>query len=404
MRKQGELYLKIITLVLAALLLAYILFSLIQSGGKSGYALETAVLCEVGDGLSVSGFVVRSETVLTCAEQIIVCELTEGERVGAGQRLATVYQSGEARRNREQQTALQAQLDQLTQAASMDSGSAASLDNSISDLLVQLAAQTDQQRFDAMQSTAVELQPLILRSSITDEDSAKIESKIAEMKQSIAALGTGNTGGSTAILAETSGYYSEITDGYESVLTPEALDRMTVAELRDIESRRAEVSAGTIGRLVERQKWYFVAEVPAERVADCDVGDRLTVSFAAQELQELRMRVERIGETEGESCLLVLSCEKMLQNVTALREQTANIVFSTYEGLRVPKQALYFLNGSAGVYVLESARAEWKKVEIIYEYGDSYLVEWDDTDTDNLWPKDEIILTSEDIEDGRVME
>lgn len=404
MRKQGELYIKLITLVLAALLLAYVLFSLFQSGGSSGYALETAVLCEVGDGLSVSGFIVRSETVLTGADKIVVCELTEGEWVGAGQRLATVYQSGEARQNREQQTALQAQLEQLMQAASLDNSAATSLDNSIGDLIVQLSAQTEQQRFDAMQTSAVELQPLILRSSITEEDGDRIEARIAEMRQRIAALGTGNTGGSTAILAETSGYYSEVADGYEGILTPDTVEKLTVSDLRSMEEKRAAVPSGSLGRLIRGQKWYYVAEVPAERAAACSTGDRLTVSFAAQELQNLRMRVEHIGEAEGESCVLVLSCERKLQNVTALREQTANIVFSTYEGLRVPKQALYFLNGSAGVYVLESARADWKKVEILYEYGDSYLVKWDDSDTDNLWPKDEIILTSEDIEDGRVMQ
>ena len=102
--------------------------------------------------------------------------------------------------------------------------------------------------------------------------------------------------------------------------------------------------------------------------------------------------------------MLVLSCEKMLQNVTALRKQTVDIVFDTYKGLRVPKAAIYYIDGETGVYILESARADWKEVEIVYEYGNDYLVKWDDSDTDNLWPKDEIILTSEDIKDGKVME
>ena len=70
----------------------------------------------------------------------------------------------------------------------------------------------------------------------------------------------------------------------------------------------------------------------------------------------------------------------------------------------MPKTAIYYVNGETGVYILESARADWKEVEIVYEYGSDYLVRWDNSDTDNLWPKDEIILTSEDIKDGKVME
>lgn len=70
----------------------------------------------------------------------------------------------------------------------------------------------------------------------------------------------------------------------------------------------------------------------------------------------------------------------------------------------MPKQALYMVDGQAGVYVLEGARARWKPVEILYAYGDGYVVELDQSSTGNLWPGDDIILTSDDIEDGKVME
>ena len=88
MKKQGDLYLKIISIVLAAVVLAYVLFSVLFSSGSS-YALTAAVRCEVGDGQTVSGFVVRSEKLLTAEESIVICELSEGERVGAGQSVAT---------------------------------------------------------------------------------------------------------------------------------------------------------------------------------------------------------------------------------------------------------------------------------------------------------------------------
>ena len=134
------------------------------------------------------------------------------------------------------------------------------------------------------------------------------------------------------------------------------------------------------------------------------MGDRLSVSFSGEELQNVSMTVERIGENENGSCILVLSCERLLQYVTALRRQTADIVFQTYSGLSVPAQALYYLDGSAGVYVLEGVRARWKPVKILCEYTDGYVVELDKSSTENLWPEDEIILTSDDIYDGKVFE
>lgn len=404
MRKQGEFYLKLISILLAVVIAAYVLFSVILNSGSS-YALETAVYCEVGDGVTVSGFVVRSEEVLVSNSPIVVCELTEGERVGSGQRVATGYQSGDVRENREELNSLKKQRDQLAYAAEgSDSSNAAALDGEISDLIVNLSAQTSRQRFSAMRATASELEPLVLRRSVSGDDTAKIRQRIADIDQRISVLSSHTSTGATAITVAESGYFSEQADGLEDVLTPERLGTMNLSELRALEEEGYNTPSNAVGRLIRGQKWYFVAEVPEERAAQCEEGDRLTVNFADGALQGLRMRVERIGAAEDGSCIFVLSCEKMLQNVTALRRQTVDIVFDTYEGLRVPKAAIYYVDGETGVYILESARADWKEVEIVYEYGNDYLVRWDDSDTDNLWPKDEIILTADEISDGKVME
>lgn len=404
MRKQGEFYLKLISILLAVVIAAYVLFSVILNSGSS-YALETAVYCEVGDGVTVSGFVVRSEEVLVSNSPIVVCELTEGERVGGGQRVATGYQSGSARENREELNSLKKQRDQLAYAAEgSDSSNAATLDGDISGMIINLAVQTSQQRFSAARATASELEPLVLRRSVSGDDSALIRQRISDIDQRISVLSAQTSTGATAITVAESGYFSEQADGLERILTPERVQTMSLSELRALEEGEYSTPDHAIGRLIQGQKWYFIAEIPQARAEQCEEGDRLTVNFADGALQGLRMRVERLGAVEDGSCVIVLSCEKMLQNVTALRRQTVDIVFDTYEGLRVPKAAIYYVDGETGVYILESARADWKEVEIIFEYGNDYLVRWDDSDTDNLWPKDEIILTAEDISDGKVME
>lgn len=405
MRKQGEFYLKLVSILLTVVIVAYVLFSVLLNSGSS-YASETAVYCEVGDGVTVSGFVVRSESVVLSSAPIVVCELTEGERVGSGQRVATGYHSGDAKALRESLTSLQNQRAQLAYAAE-DSGSsnAAILDGEIADLIAELSVQTAQQRFDAMRLSAAKLESLVLRRSVSGDEAAQIDRRIAELDSQIRNLSARTSGGTTAITVSQPGYFSEHADGFETVLTPDKLATMELADLRALAETETRAPANAVGRLIEGQEWYFVAEIPAERAAECKEGSNLTVNFAGLELQGLRMKVERVGAPEEEgNCLLVLSCERKLQNVTALRRQTVDIVFESYEGLRVPKTAIYYIDGETGVYILESARADWKEVEILYEYGDDYLVRWDSSDTDNLWPGDDILLTSEDIWDGKVME
>jgi len=133
------------------------------------------------------------------------------------------------------------------------------------------------------------------------------------------------------------------------------------------------------------------------------VGDYLTVSFAAQGLQELDMKVERLTPSQEGKNFIVLSSSRHMHRVTDLRTQTAEIIFDTYEGLRIPKQALYVVDGLTGVYVLEAGRAEWKTVDKLLQYGNYYLISWDRSNTDGLWPDDQIILTDENIADGTVI-
>ena len=75
MKKQGDLYLKIVSIVLAGIVVAYLVLSVLFGSGGSSYTLETAVRCEAGDGQTVSGFVVREEEIITASQPVVVCAL-----------------------------------------------------------------------------------------------------------------------------------------------------------------------------------------------------------------------------------------------------------------------------------------------------------------------------------------
>ena len=117
------------------------------------------------------------------------------------------------------------------------------------------------------------------------------------------------------------------------------------------------------------------------------------------------MTVWRISDEADGKRLLILRCTDDISDATSLRVQSADIVARSHKGLRVPKQAVYYSDdtGSAGVYVLSGTNAVWKNIEILYDIGESYIVTEDKRSIDNLWPGDEIILTSQTLFDGKVV-
>lgn len=58
------------------------------------------------------------------------------------------------------------------------------------------------------------------------------------------------------------------------------------------------------------------------------------------------MRVEQVGPTEGEVTLVVFSSDRYLARTTLLRHQTAELIFESFSGLRVPKEAVRMIKST----------------------------------------------------------
>ena len=79
---------------------------------------------------------------------------------------------------------------------------------------------------------------------------------------------------------------------------------------------------------------------------------------------------------------MVFSSDRYLSQTTLLRQQTAELIFRSQSGLRVPKAALRMWTFSTedgpeermGVYVITGGRAEFKPVEILMAGSDFYVV------------------------------
>ena len=111
-------------------------------------------------------------------------------------------------------------------------------------------------------------------------------------------------------------------------------------------------------------------------------GRTATVRFSGEFNQDVPMVVERISQEENGRCAVVFSSDRYLSQTTLLRQQTAELIFRSQSGLRVPKAALRMWTFSTedgpeermGVYVITGGRAEFKPVEILMAGSDFYVV------------------------------
>ena len=386
MSKQGKVYLTLTSILLAAILAAWLLCAVFLRG--SPWRRETAVYCQVGDGLTVSGFVVREEAVLLCSAAEVSYTEAEGAWVGSGQIVAYGCDDAQTAARLEELRQLEERQQQLSNAWN---GAA---EGSVSDLLLDLSRAVEGQALSALPEISAELTPLILQDSLTGRDEDRVLARLAELDGQIDLL-QAQTAGAFPVAVGSAGYFSREADGLEAVLTPEALKNLTAAELTKLDEQ-AFLPAHTAGRLIFGQTWYFVAAVPSDKLDGHREGDRVTLRL---EGQDYPARIERIGPPEGEVRLLVLSISSGLRDLTALRELTAQVIFRTWEGLRIPAEAVYVSDGETGVYVVSGARAKWKEVEILWDSGAFLVV----SDGGSLRAGDAVLLTDEPVSDGDVL-
>ena len=401
--KQGRHYTNLILWILLAAIAVYFGYSVVSSLYEP-LTTVTAVEYEAGAGYYTTGFVVRDEAVVQSGYGITVLSAAEGEHVSSGASIATGYLTDGAQQRQSRIAELRSQLEQLSFAYQYSANAAdqAALDGEIKTSLAAMSRYIGRRDMNSAADLSPELKGLVLRRSSDDTDPDALRLQIDALQQELDSLLSQAENDTKAVRVSAAGYFSGVVDGYETVLTPDKLDTLSVPDYQSLQP--AAVADGAIGKLIHGDTWYYVTAVPADEARDVKAGDSVQVTFARDFYEKIDMRVERVGASEAGLRMLVLSCSRYMQNVTLLREQSADVIFASYPGLRVPKDAVRVdENGQPGVYVLESAVARWKPITILHDNGESYVVELDKTKTTNLWPGDEVIVNAKNLYDGKVV-
>lgn len=397
---------------------ALLLLAVIAYFGVQGYRYvtdpeTTAIVYRYRSeqAIAVRGYVVREEQVVDCAETLLELTHAEGERIGAGDTIATVYRSAEALRATQEMEALRAQKEQLEYArsAANDTETALKLDSEIRDQILSVRAAYKAGSFSALDALSDRLKTTVLKREYayngSEELGARLEELDAQIREASAA-----SGGTTRVTASVSGTYSAVADGYEGVLTPESLADMTPSGLAAVSPQSV---SSTVGKIVSGSKWYFAASVSEADAAKLRTGQRLTLRMASGVDFDLPVTLTRVSEAENGNCLVVTESDKYLAYVTLLREQNAEIVIDEYEGLRIPKNALRVNgDGVSGVYCLIGRTAYFKPVNIIYQGGEYCLVEPGriEAATESqkslltLRTNDEVIISAGELYNGKVVD
>lgn len=419
--KQGNALVNFVMIALAAALTCYLgvyVWNSFSDPFTTTYAYEYVS----AESAEARGFLARAERVFDPQNGIVDVTRSEGEKVGKGQSVALVHRDSQA-------VELQAQMDQLAQEIALldyalgegdAEASAAHLDETVLQSMVALRGSAAINNYAQLEDQVQAVKSQVLKRDYTYGQGLEMSQLQQQRQELIAqhkALRSQASGATSRINAPVPGVFSAQVDGYEHLLTPESILTLTPSQLDALPQQRQTDSASP-GKLVTSNTWYFVTALNQEDTQRLRAGNSVTVRFSGELDQEVDMTVVQVGAEENGRCVLVLSCDRYLRESLLLRQQSAEILFVRYSGLRVPKTSLRMITKTStdkesgetveenilGVYAVVGGRAEFKRVEIQGEGSDYYVVRPATEGSRALRAGDEIIVRAVDLYDGKLLE
>mgnify|MGYP004507963157 CR=1 FL=1 len=411
--KQGTVVNRIVMLLFLAAIVIYF-GGAAWRGLRNPYSMVQTYPFAVEDTVEATGYLVREEQVLTGSGDIVRLIPSEGEKVAAGAVVALLYADEESLERSDQLKILQVEVEQLSAAiaAGASGQEEGSSGQEVADTMIALRSAVAAGDLTRLESQVTAFKSAVYqraqRYGSADDLSAALASAQAEIDR-LQAQTTPNTG---QVAVTQSGIFSGQVDGYEGILTPEGLALLHPSEVDKLESRAAEVGSSAVGKLITDSVWYFICPLSEADGARLTEGGKVTVRFSRDWSGEVDMTVEHISSPENGRVAVTFSSNRFLSDTTLLRRQTVELIFDKQTGIRVPTAAVRMgENGTTGVYVQVGVTAEFKPVDVLAQGEDYYLVKpvlpenaTDKTEKKALRAGDIVIIASEDIWDGKVLE
>lgn len=419
--KQGK---PVITVAIAAIAVALVIYFgfYVAKVFSEPYTTALAYTYTSNDSAEAVGILVRQETVLPAQTGIVDVTRSEGEKVGVGQSVAQVYRDSQAQNNQADLEALADQI-QLLEYSSDGGGvdSAAKLDENILQAVTALHAASGVGDYNQLEDQARTLKSTVLKRGYVYGNglgAEELSQKLNDLKSQYAALKQQTSSSTSSVRAPQSGVFSTLVDGYETAVTPQTVFQLTPSSLSALLAGQGKEAGGGMGKLITSTRWYFAAALPVSVAERLKEGSTATLRFSGDFDQDIDMRVDQVGQAEGDKSVVVFSTDRYLSQTTLLRQQTAELIFDSWSGLRIPKQALRMekstytdketgqevQNNRLGVYALLGGRAEFKTVEVVTEGDDYYVVRSTTDESDALRAGDEVIVRATELYDGQLLE
>ncbi len=378
-----------------------------------GYTYETVISYTYTDSITAQGYVLFEETFVEGSGDLGYL-VEDGNRVSKGQSVAEYYTSDSQRQTRAQLAQINAEIALLE-----DSENTAGIliDNLVSQrntAVYALLEQLDKGEYSDTQSSEESFLLAQNKMQITTGQESDFSDRIASLTAQSEALAL-SLEGLEELTSPVNGYFVSENSAQFLPYTMEELTALSVSDFADTLTVSQSVNADYLaGKVVSSYTWYFVGVCSIDESSRFSVGASLDLAFPDKTDTIFPANVVSIEEDEASGLVRVtLVCEYIGADALALGQESAEIIFDTYEGLRVPSDAVRMISQTteeggeeyiSGVYVAYNGLAKFRQIEVIYQSTGYILVPLEgESSVSGVRLYDQVIISGSDLYDGKLL-
>ena len=367
---------------------------------------ESAEQFRYSEGVETVGTFIRSEMTVTSNHiGTVHYVVSNGEKVAKDGIIAKIYENDSASAAASRINEIDAQLEVIAEIEGYNDSTAVDV-NTINDRITKhinrFAYSVQDGRFTDTSTSVAELLTMMTRKLVATGEQSDFSSLKYTLKEEREWLAKSMGTAQGSIVSEKAGYFVSDADGYESVLSPENLDKYTPEFLRELKPQKT--SSDVVGKIVHDYQWYLAAPVKLGDSMYYKVGQTVTVKTNTTASPRVLATVEKINlSKDGDDAVLILKITEMNIELASTRTGSITIIKDEHEGIRVKSSALRVVDGVTGVYVVSGMEAKFVAIDIIYASEDYSICALNTSDSSKLRLYDEIIGKGKNLYDGKII-
>ena len=368
---------------------------------SDGITYEVIRHGEMEKSYSFSAMVIRNETVILSQKSgVLESHVDNGEMIRKNKHIASIYESKIDENTKRTIERINARIDEITKIKDQFSASeigAYQLDGVMDSKMRDLSDAMEKGDMKEVTALANELNLLNDRKNAlqkgADYTEDTLKALLAEKAEAEKELGSSKQD----LFSPAAGIYTTDVDGFERLLTPNAIGEMTPYEFDAIkkmnEKDRAKPKANEVCKIIEGTEWSVAFVATEKELSKLKEGSRVYIRAKNHE-EDSEARISYISTPVNGNYLVIATSDKDCTWAMKERFVEIDLIRSKHTGLKVPIAALRVKDGKTGVFAVVDGIVYFKEVHVLYKDSVYAIVEEDNTSHGGLLLYDEVVVSS----------